>query len=96
MIILCHVGVWTRVSLWLDVFVCVLQDKKYGFGGRDKKRAKMNDSKSLNNFKEFNPRGGKFNRLQRGGKGGKGGKAGAGKNRPGKDARKAKRAGRSG
>lgn len=66
-------------------------DKKYGFGGRDKKRMKQNDNKSLNSFKEFNPRGGKFNRLERKGK-----KGGAGKNRPGKDARQARRSSRSG
>lgn len=74
----------------------VNMDKKYGFGGRDKKFGKRNDNKSLNNFKEFNPRGGKFNRLERnkGGKQGSGGKkggSGAGKHRPGKDARNAKR-----
>jgi rRNA-processing protein EBP2 len=69
----------------------VNMDKKYGFGGRDKKRMKQNDNKSLNNFKEFNPRGGKFNRLERKGK-----KGGAGKNRPGKDARQARRSSRSG
>ncbi len=59
-------------------------DKKYGVGGRDKKRAKLNDKKSLNDLSEFNPRGGKFVRRP---------KAGAKKvpNRPGKAARDKKR-----
>jgi hypothetical protein len=59
-------------------------DKKYGVGGRDKKRAKLNDKKSLNDLTEFNPRGGKFVRRP---------KAGAKKvpNRPGKAARDMKR-----
>jgi len=59
-------------------------DKKYGVGGRDKKRAKLNDKKSLNDLTEFNPRGGKFVRRP---------KAGAKKapNRPGKAARDKKR-----
>jgi rRNA-processing protein EBP2 len=74
-----------------------VMDQKYGFGGRDKKRAKLNDKKSFNDMSEFNPRGGKF--VRRGvrvpGKGGKGGKRGCAGNRPGKEARKMARAGRS-
>ena len=53
-------------------------DKKYGFGGKDRKRAKLNDSKSLNDFKSFNPKGGKQIR---------GAAAKMNKKRPGKDAR---------
>lgn len=39
-------------------------DKKYGFGGKDRKRAKLNDKKSLNDLSDFNPRGGKFVRRE--------------------------------
>mmetsp|Transcript_18195 Transcript_18195/g.36646 ORF Transcript_18195/g.36646 Transcript_18195/m.36646 type:complete len:324 (+) Transcript_18195:114-1085(+) len=48
-------------------------DKKYGFGGADRKKAKLNDKKSLNDMKDFNPRGGKFVRREGGGRGGGGG-----------------------
>jgi hypothetical protein len=49
--------------------------------------------RSLNDFTDFNPRGGKFirNRMGTGGKGRKGGK-----NRPGKDARQKARTNRRG
>ncbi|CAE7768025.1 unnamed protein product, partial [Symbiodinium microadriaticum] len=76
----------------------IAMDKKYGSGGRDKKRAKLTDKKSLNDFSDYNPRGGKLiRRDKRGGSsgsgaGGKGGKNGG--NRPGKSTRDRKRAGR--
>lgn len=57
-------------------------DKKYGYGGKGAKRAKINDQKSLNDTKDFNPRGGKF--IRRTSSSAKGKK---GNNRPGKEAR---------
>jgi rRNA-processing protein EBP2 len=67
-----------------------IMDKKYGFGGKDGKKSKMNDSKSLNDFTDFNPRGGKAVRssVPRRTKGGKGA------NRPGKAARAKSRGGK--
>ena len=67
-----------------------IMDKKYGFGGKDGKKSKMNDAKSLNDFKDFNPRGGKsvHSAVPRRAKGGKGA------NRPGKAARAKSRGGK--
>jgi hypothetical protein len=93
-----------------------LQDKKYGSGAKERKRAKLTDKKyvsyyrsihisfitfadrSLNDFSDYNPRGGKFVRREKkdGGSsfrgGGKGGPKKGG-NRPGKATRDAKRTG---
>ena len=65
-----------------------IMDKKYGHGGREKiKKMKVADRKSLNDMSDFNPRGGKFVRREKG--------KGKGKpNRPGKDARAKRRAGK--
>lgn len=73
-------------------------DKKYGFGGKDRKQMKLADKKSLNDMTEFNPRGGKFVRRgsSSGGRGGGRGGGGGGKQqRPGKDARQKRRTGSS-
>jgi hypothetical protein len=55
---------------------CYLQDKKYGSGIKQKMRAKLTDKKSLNDFTDFNPRGGKFVRREKkgGGPGSPGGR----------------------
>mmetsp|Transcript_15390 Transcript_15390/g.23187 ORF Transcript_15390/g.23187 Transcript_15390/m.23187 type:complete len:299 (+) Transcript_15390:71-967(+) len=73
----------------------IAMDKKYGFGAKERKKAKLNDKKSLNDFSDYNPRGGKLIRREKrgGGAGGKGGKKGG--NRPGKAARMERRANRS-
>jgi len=70
-----------------------IMDSKYGFGGKDRKKSKQNDAKSLNDFSDFNPRGGKFirNRTSTGGKGKK-----VKNYRPGKDARQKSRSGKRG
>ena len=62
------------------------KDKKYGFGG-PKQKMKKTDSRSLNDFTNFNPKKGKVTGGGRGGggKGKSGGKKGG--NRPGKTAR---------
>lgn len=75
-------------------------DKKYGFGAKERMRSKLNDKKSLNDLRDYSPRGGKFVRREGKGRGSSGGgKAGGGAKvggkRPGKAARAAARAGRS-
>uniref|UniRef100_A0A7S3M572 Uncharacterized protein n=1 Tax=Spumella elongata TaxID=89044 RepID=A0A7S3M572_9STRA len=60
-------------------------DKKYGFGGAERKKAKLGDKKSLNDLSEFNPRGGKFVRREGGGGRG-GGRGGAGRGGGGRGA----------
>ena len=74
-------------------------DKKYGFGGLKNKKATRNDNKkSLNDMREFNPKGGKQTSKRGGGGGGGGGKGGGkgggggGGKRPGKAARAGARA----
>lgn len=57
-------------------------DKKYGFGGKDRRKAKLNDSKSLNDMSSFNPKAGKDGKIRS--KAGKVKKAGQ---RPGKGRR---------
>jgi hypothetical protein len=77
----------------------ISQDKKYGFGGKDKMKSKLSDqkyalspswqsshtlsvSRSLNDFSQYNPRGGKLVRREKktaGGRGGGGGRVGAGR-----------------
>ena len=69
-----------------------LQDRKYGHGGKDKKMAKKNDSKSVNDMREFNPRGGKFVRNEY--KGRNKAKAKKSVNRPGKASRQKARSNR--
>ena len=64
-------------------------DKKYGSGTKEKMRAKLNSSKSLNDFSDYSPRGGKFVKRGAGGPA-KGGKKST--QRPGKSKRDAKRA----
>lgn len=72
--------------------MCLLkQDRKYGFGGKDRKNEKRNDSKSTNDLRDFNPRGGKFVRNEFKGRGAKKVKKA---NRPGKDTRQKARAAR--
>ena len=66
-------------------------DKKYGSGTKEKMRAKLNSSKSLNDFSDYSPRGGKFVKRGAGGPA-KGGKKSS--QRPGKSKRDAKRAGK--
>jgi rRNA-processing protein EBP2 len=79
-------------------------DKKYGSGVKEHMRNKLNDRKSLNDMRDYNPRGGKLvRRDKRGGKPGSIGKPGggakkavggkAGKFRPGKSKRDAARKG---
>ena len=52
-------------------------DRKYGSGVKEKMRAKIGDRKSLNDLSDYNPRGGKFVRTERGG--GRGGFGGGGR-----------------
>jgi len=80
-------------------------DKKYGHGGKEVRKSKFTDAKSLNDFSSFNPRGGSLNRRDKGGKHaesspasfkrGRGGGKPKSKNRPGKSVRVASRKARS-
>lgn len=66
-------------------------DKKYGFGGQ-RKRQRMNDSKSSGDMRSYKPgQNKKHGIVAKGGKAGKGGKGGKGGKRPGKAARIAAR-----
>lgn len=58
-------------------------DKKYGFGGKDGRKKKLNDKKSINDLSDYNPRGGKLVRRDAAFKGAAGKKKGK-PNRPGK------------
>jgi len=79
----------------------MIMDKKYGFGGKERRKSKLNDAKSLNDMSTYNPKAGKGGRSfgvrggERSGSAGKGRAKKAGGNRPGKASRDKQRSNRS-